>query len=258
MRVPGSGQPESSLRLDQGGAVLVVDGTGRGHALCDLFVRTKPAVTVCYGPGSGVIPEGRIIPVPELSLAGPAAGPDGQPVTAGGRVVHMVGEAGTAAEAQRRAYAARPDRLRRQTAPARHRQPADAAARTTTQTVRHRGRRRRPHPDRPGRGPGRRNRRNTRVISTILPSAATAIESKVRSHSRAFPAVFCRAKDEWLDDSDGTPYLDFFSGAGALNYGHNTEPLKTGLLDYLLADGLTRGWTWPPRPNRASSTSLPG
>jgi len=26
---------------------------------------------------------------------------------------------------------------------------------------------------------------------------------------------------EWLYDEDGNAYLDFFAGAGALNYGHN-------------------------------------
>src|SRR5699024_10448698 len=32
---------------------------------------------------------------------------------------------------------------------------------------------------------------------------------------------------------DGTEYLDFFSGAGALNYGHNNPKLLAPLLDYL-------------------------
>jgi phosphoribosylamine--glycine ligase len=49
--------------------VLVVDGTGRGHAICDLFTRTNPAVTVYYGPGCDVIESERIVSVPSISLA---------------------------------------------------------------------------------------------------------------------------------------------------------------------------------------------
>jgi phosphoribosylamine--glycine ligase len=48
--------------------ILVVDGTGRGHAICDLFTRTNPAVTVYYGPGCDVIENDRIVPVPSISL----------------------------------------------------------------------------------------------------------------------------------------------------------------------------------------------
>lgn len=64
-------------------AVLVVDGTGRGHALCDLFVRTDPEITVYYGPGCDVIEHGRIIPAPSVSLLDPGTALDflaGHPV----------------------------------------------------------------------------------------------------------------------------------------------------------------------------------
>lgn len=49
--------------------VLVVDATGRGHAICDLFVRTNPDVTVYYGPGCELVEHERIVPVPSISLA---------------------------------------------------------------------------------------------------------------------------------------------------------------------------------------------
>jgi diaminobutyrate-2-oxoglutarate transaminase len=42
-------------------------------------------------------------------------------------------------------------------------------------------------------------------------------------------------------DEDGNPYLDFFSGAGALNYGHNHPELKRSLLEYLQRDGVLHG-----------------
>jgi phosphoribosylamine--glycine ligase len=53
------------------GRVLVIDGTGRGHAICDLFVRTDPDVTVYYGPGCDVIAHDRIVVVPSISLDDP-------------------------------------------------------------------------------------------------------------------------------------------------------------------------------------------
>lgn len=63
-----------------------------------------------------------------------------------------------------------------------------------------------------------------------------ALESEVRSYSRQWPAVFDRAQGGWLYDDSGRPYLDFFAGAGALNYGHNNPALKRSLLEYLNAD----------------------
>jgi diaminobutyrate-2-oxoglutarate transaminase len=61
-------------------------------------------------------------------------------------------------------------------------------------------------------------------------------ESEVRSYCRKWPAVFDRASGSWLYDEQGRPYLDFFAGASALNYGHNNPVLKQALLDYLDAD----------------------
>src|SRR5215469_6070492 len=61
-------------------------------------------------------------------------------------------------------------------------------------------------------------------------------ESAVRSYCRAWPTVFDRATGSWLYDEDGRAYLDFFTGASALNYGHNNPALKRALLDYLASD----------------------
>ncbi|MBN1204930.1 MAG: diaminobutyrate--2-oxoglutarate transaminase [Myxococcaceae bacterium] len=63
-------------------------------------------------------------------------------------------------------------------------------------------------------------------------------ESNVRSYSRAFPTVFQRAKGSEIFDASGRRYLDFFAGAGTLNYGHNPEALKKPLLEYLAQDGI--------------------
>ena len=61
-------------------------------------------------------------------------------------------------------------------------------------------------------------------------------ESAVRSYCRIWPKVFDRATGSWLYDEDGRAYLDFFTGASALNYGHNNPALKRALMDYLAGD----------------------
>ena len=66
-------------------------------------------------------------------------------------------------------------------------------------------------------------------------------ESNVRSYCRNFPAVFSKAKGSVIVDEDGNEYLDFFNGAGALNYGHNNDYIKSGLVDYLMNDGIMHG-----------------
>lgn len=63
-------------------------------------------------------------------------------------------------------------------------------------------------------------------------------ESNVRLYCRSFPAVFTRAKGSVIFDSQGRRYIDFFCGAGALNYGHNNDHLKRKLLEYLEGDGI--------------------
>lgn len=64
------------------------------------------------------------------------------------------------------------------------------------------------------------------------------LESNVRSYSRAFPTTFDRASGPYLFAADGRRYIDFFCGAGALNYGHNEPALKQALIDYLTNDGV--------------------
>lgn len=63
-------------------------------------------------------------------------------------------------------------------------------------------------------------------------------ESEVRSYCRNFPAVFTTAKGPFLYDEDGREYIDFFCGAGGLNYGHNNDYIKSKLLSYLESDGV--------------------
>jgi diaminobutyrate-2-oxoglutarate transaminase len=62
------------------------------------------------------------------------------------------------------------------------------------------------------------------------------LESEVRSYCRSWPVMFDHATGAHMWDTDDREYLDFFAGAGALNYGHNHPDLKAALLDYLTAD----------------------
>ncbi|RBO94073.1 diaminobutyrate--2-oxoglutarate transaminase [Nocardia puris] len=68
-----------------------------------------------------------------------------------------------------------------------------------------------------------------------------SLESNVRGYCRAWPTVFTTAKGAWLRDEEGKDFLDFFAGAGSLNYGHNNDVLKQPLLDYIASDGITHG-----------------
>lgn len=63
-------------------------------------------------------------------------------------------------------------------------------------------------------------------------------ESVVRSYCRHFPKVFTTAKGAVITDEDGNDYIDFFCGAGAVNYGHNNPYIKQKMVDYLMTDGI--------------------
>jgi diaminobutyrate-2-oxoglutarate transaminase len=67
------------------------------------------------------------------------------------------------------------------------------------------------------------------------------MESEVRGYVRAFPAVFDRAKGAFLYDEQENEYIDFFAGAGTLNYGHNNSIISEALIEYLQRDGIVHG-----------------
>lgn len=64
------------------------------------------------------------------------------------------------------------------------------------------------------------------------------MESEARYYVRMFPTVFAKASGAQLWDEGGKPYIDFLSGAGALNYGHNNLLLRERLIAYLESDGV--------------------
>lgn len=75
-------------------------------------------------------------------------------------------------------------------------------------------------------------------------------ESEVRSYVRSFPTVFDAARGSRLIGEDGTEYIDFFAGAGTLNYGHNNPLFKQALLDYIERDGIVHALDLATRAKR--------
>ncbi len=67
------------------------------------------------------------------------------------------------------------------------------------------------------------------------------LESNIRGYVRSFPTVFDTASGAWLTDTHGKKFLDFFAGAGTLNYGHNNPRVKSALLEYIARDGVMHG-----------------
>jgi len=65
------------------------------------------------------------------------------------------------------------------------------------------------------------------------------LESNVRYYCRRWPAVFATAFGASLVDETGKAYIDFFSGAGALSYGHNNPFLVEVAIEHLRAGRVT-------------------
>ncbi|MER8798838.1 diaminobutyrate--2-oxoglutarate transaminase [Mesorhizobium sp. M0984] len=67
------------------------------------------------------------------------------------------------------------------------------------------------------------------------------LESNVRSYSRSFPVVFRKAAGAILEDENGFEFIDFLSGSGVLNYGHNDPDLLSNAIQYLETNGIVHG-----------------
>src|SRR5690625_2480692 len=63
-------------------------------------------------------------------------------------------------------------------------------------------------------------------------------ESAPRSDCRIYPTVFASASNARQVDEDGRSYIDFFAGAGVLNFGHNNPRMKEALIEFIQADGV--------------------
>ena len=80
--------------------------------------------------------------------------------------------------------------------------------------------------------------RKKRRVGKMNTSVFESYESEVRSYCRHFPTVFKRSVGSYFIDEEGTKYIDFFCGAGAVNYGHNNPEIKKKLIEYLENDGI--------------------
>ncbi|MGD8175341.1 diaminobutyrate--2-oxoglutarate transaminase [Marinimicrobium sp. ARAG 43.8] len=67
------------------------------------------------------------------------------------------------------------------------------------------------------------------------------MESEVRGYVRSFPVVFDQAEGSELFDENGNRFIDFFAGAGTLNYGHNNPKITEALISYLQHKGIVHG-----------------
>jgi len=63
-------------------------------------------------------------------------------------------------------------------------------------------------------------------------------ESEIRGYCRLYPSVFDTAKNAKLVDENGKAVIDFFAGAGVLNFGHNNDRMKKAMIAFLERDGV--------------------
>ncbi len=74
-------------------------------------------------------------------------------------------------------------------------------------------------------------------------------ESEIRAYSRAYPAVFVKGNNARQTDEEGKEYIDFYAGAGVLNFGHNNPKLIQAVIEYLQSGGVlhTLDMMTPPK-----------
>ncbi len=72
---------------------------------------------------------------------------------------------------------------------------------------------------------------------SVLPEQ---LESNVRSYCRSFPVTFASAQGAEIIDVNGLSYIDFFCGAGSLNYGHNPQDMKNAVIAYIQRNGIVQ------------------
>lgn len=81
---------------------------------------------------------------------------------------------------------------------------------------------------------------NAKIITSKIPGSKSEgllkkqeeLESNNRSYPRGIPIAFDRAKGASVTDVDENMYLDFFSGCGVLNFGHNNSDILAELKNH--------------------------
>ncbi|MDN5863873.1 MAG: diaminobutyrate--2-oxoglutarate transaminase [Gammaproteobacteria bacterium] len=75
-------------------------------------------------------------------------------------------------------------------------------------------------------------------MSPVSTGIFERLESEVRTYCRTYPTVFDTANNARQRDVGGREFIDFFGGAGVLNYGHNNARMRQAMIDYMMADGV--------------------
>ena len=81
---------------------------------------------------------------------------------------------------------------------------------------------------------------NAKIITSKIPGSKSEellkkqeeLESNNRSYPRGIPIAFDMAKGASVTDVDGNMYVDFFSGCGVLNFGHNNADILAELKNH--------------------------
>lgn len=76
-------------------------------------------------------------------------------------------------------------------------------------------------------------------------------ESEIRAYCRVYPVVFDKAENARQIDENGREYIDFFAGAGVLNFGHNNPRMKAAVIEYMQDNGVTHSLDLHTRAKRA-------
>tara|TARA_R110002049_G_scaffold153573_6_gene317869 strand:- start:1796 stop:3055 length:1260 start_codon:yes stop_codon:yes gene_type:complete len=74
-------------------------------------------------------------------------------------------------------------------------------------------------------------------------------ESEIRAYARVYPAVFVKGDNARQTDEEGKEYIDFYAGAGVLNFGHNNPKIIEAIISYLQSGGVihTLDMMTPPK-----------
>lgn len=73
----------------------------------------------------------------------------------------------------------------------------------------------------------------------VMQASSVHLESNVRSYCRRTDDELATACGSLISTAQGNSYLDFLSGCGSLNYGHNDPDMKQALVDYITGNGVS-------------------
>ena len=76
-------------------------------------------------------------------------------------------------------------------------------------------------------------------------------ESDIRAYCRLYPVVFDKADNARQTDESGKEYIDFFAGAGVLNFGHNNPRMTSAMIAYMQSKGVLHTLDMHSVPKRA-------